>query len=87
MNLCEEYDREVLVRIACLELEAWYWGDLMAVEQAYGKDLSKVGRKRSYRIPDDIVSPKRELQKLLPEHQQIEGAKRIAHYIDIDRNT
>ncbi len=87
MKLCEEYDREVLVRIACHELEAWYWGDLKAVEQAYGKDLSKVGRKRSYRIPDDIVSPKRELQKLLPEHQQIEGAKRIAQYIDIDRNT
>ena len=87
MKLCEECDREVLVRIACHELEAWYWGDLKAVEQAYGKDLSKVGRKRSYRIPDDIVSPKRELQKLLPEHQQIEGAKRIAQYIDIDRNT
>lgn len=87
LDLCEECNREVLVRIACHELEAWYWGDLKAVEQAYGKDLSKVGRKRTYRIPDDIVSPKRELQKLLPEHQQIEGAKRIAQYIDIDRNT
>lgn len=87
LDLCKEYDREVLVRIACHELEAWYWGDLKAVEKAYNKDLSKVGRKRSYRIPDDIVSPKRELQKLLPEHQQIEGAKRIAQYIDIERNT
>ena len=29
----------------------------------------------------------RELQKLLPEHQQIEGAKRISQYIDIQRNT
>lgn len=87
LDLCEGYDREVLVRIACHELEAWYWGDLKAVEQAYGKDLSKFGRKRTYRIADDIVSPKRELQKLLPEHQQIEGAKRIAQYIDIDRNT
>ena len=86
-KLCMECGREVLVRIACHELEAWYWGDLKALEQAYQKDLSKVARKRKYRIPDDIVAPKHELQKLLPEHQQMEGAKRIAQYIDIDRNT
>lgn len=86
VDLCNESDREVLVRIACHELEAWYWGDLTALEQAYHKNLSKVGRKKAYRIPDDIVSPKRELQKLLPEHQQMEGAKKVAQYIDIDRN-
>lgn len=87
LDLCAESDREVLVRIVCHELEAWYWGDLKAVELAYGKDLSKIGRKRTFRIPDDIISPKRELQKILPEHQQMNGARRIAEYIDIDRNT
>lgn len=87
LQLCGEYKREILVRIACHELEAWYWGDLEAVQQAYHKDLGKIGRKRAYRIPDNIVSPKRELQKLLPEHQQIDGARRIAEYIEVDRNT
>lgn len=87
LDLCNESDREVLVRIVCHELEAWYWGDLQAVGKAYNKDLSKIGRKRMYRTPDDIISPKRELQKLLPEHQQIAGAKRIAQYIDVERNT
>lgn len=87
LDMCKESDREVLVRIACHELEAWYWGDLQAVGEAYNRDLRKIGRKRMYRIPDDIVAPKRELQKLLPEHQQIEGARRIAQYIDAARNT
>lgn len=86
LDLCSNCTKEVLVRIACHELEAWYWGDLKAIELAYNKDLSKIGRKKAYRIPDEIVSPKRELQKLLPEHQQIAGAKRIAQYIDIERN-
>ena len=85
LDLCGT--KEVLVRIACHELEAWYWGDLKAVEQAYNKDLSKIGKKKAYRIPDDIISPKRELQKLLPEHQQSAGAKRIAQFIDIERNS
>lgn len=86
IDLCSSNSKEVLIRIACHELEAWYWGDLKAVELAYQKDLSKIGKKKAYRIPDDIVSPKRELQKLLPEHQQIAGAKKIAQYIDIERN-
>ena len=38
-------------------------------------------------MPDDIVNPKRELQKLLPEHQQIIGAQRIAKYMNMENNT
>lgn len=50
-------------RLAGSIVEAWYWGDLQAVGKAYNKDLSKIGRKRMYKMPDDIISPKRELQK------------------------
>lgn len=39
------------------------------------------------RIPDEIVNPKEELQRYLPEHQQIEGARRIAPHIDIANNS
>lgn len=87
MDLCAETDREVLIRIACHELEAWYFGDLNAVSLAYGKNLADLKVKKKYRIPDEIVNPKEELQRYLPEHQQIEGARRIAPYIDIANNS
>ena len=88
VDLCRKSnDKECLVRIACHELESWYVGDLDAVSQAYGKDLNWVRRKAAYRIPDSIINPKRELQKFLPEHQQILGAKKIAEHIDIESNT
>ena len=68
-------------------MEAWYFGDLEAVSKAYGKDLTKYANKKKYRDPDAIVSPKQELRKLLPEHEQIAGARKIAPYMDPDRNT
>jgi hypothetical protein len=85
-RLCDQNRPGVLVRIACVELEAWYFGDLNAVSKAYGKDLTRLSRKSKYRNPDHIGNPKSELKKLLPEHQQILGARRIAPYIDIDSN-
>lgn len=86
LSLCLQTEHEVLVRIACHELEAWYFGDLNAVSKAYGVDLNDIKRKKQYRIPDDIVNPKNELKKFLPGHQQISGAKKIAEYIDVDNN-
>lgn len=87
LALCGDDNHEKLIRIACHELEAWYFGDLDAVSQAYKKDLSSVKRKRAFRNPDSIISPKKELRKIIPEHQQISGAQKIAEYIDISRNT
>ncbi len=87
LELCEGTGKVVLVRIACHELEAWYFGDVGAIEKAYKKDLHKIVKKSKYRVPDAIICPKKELQKILPEHQQIEGARRIAEYFDIENNT
>lgn len=87
LQLCEGTQRDVLIRIACHELESWYFGDLEAVSLAYCRDLSKIMKKKKYRVPDDIISPKHELQMILPEHQQIDEAKRIAKYIEVERNT
>ena len=86
-ELCNDCNRDALIRIACHEMEAWYFGDLEAVSKAYGKDLTKYANKKKYRDPDAIVSPKQELRKLLPEHEQIAGARKIAPYMDPDRNT
>lgn len=87
VELCAKTDRQVLIRIACHELESWYFGDLEAISRVYGKDLVYLKTKKKYRIPDEIVNPKKELQHFLPEHQQIEGARRIAPQIDIHNNT
>ena len=61
VELCGDTTQEVLIRIACHELEAWYFGDLEAVSKAYGKNITVLAKKKQYRVPDDIISPKREL--------------------------
>ena len=54
--MCQQANRpDTLIRIACHELEAWYLGDLAAVEQ--GLELKKLGKlqnQRKYRNPDNI---------------------------------
>ena len=88
LTLCEGSERRVLVRIACQEMEAWYFGDMEALALAYDNPkLRKISAQRKYRVPDEIQSPKEELYRLIPEHQQIAGAKRAAPHMDIDRNT
>lgn len=88
LSLCEGINRPVLVRIACQEMEAWYFGDMNALALAYGKPkLRQISAQRKYRTPDQIPSPKDDLRKLIPEHRQIEGARRVAPYMDIEKNT
>lgn len=86
-ELAAPYGREVLIRIACRELEAWYFGDLKAVSSAYDVDVEKLSKKKKYRNPDSIGNPKEELRKLFPKHQQIDGARRIAVHMDVNHNT
>lgn len=86
-QLCKPSGREVLIRIACRELEAWYFGDLAAVSRAYGRDVTGLANKAKYRNPDKIGNPKQELKKLFPKHQQVDGARRIAVHMDIEENS
>jgi hypothetical protein len=77
---------DTLVRIICPELESWFLGDLAAVERAFGVDLSKKKNKAIYRNPDNIQNAKQELRKLIPQYQQISGAKRIAFEMSLGEN-
>lgn len=86
VNLCKSTGKIFLARIACKELEAWYFGDLPALSRAYRKDLTKLSLKSKYKIPDNIENPKDELRKLLPLHQQIAGARKIGPFMDINHN-
>ena len=90
VDLCRQAGKpETLVRIACRELESFYFGDLDAVEK--GLKLSNIAgnkRKAKYRVPDNIVNPCEELEKLTAGHyQHIEGSRSIAPFLSLKNNT
>lgn len=88
LQLCAAADRPVLIRICCQEMESWYFGDAAALARAYNRPrLQDLPHKRKFRVPDAIANPKEELYRLIPEHQQIAGAKRIAPHMDLENNT
>jgi len=89
VELCSAAGKDAaLVRIACKELESWYLADLAAVSQAFEKPfLIKERNSARYRHPDAIDTPSRELKRLLPEYQKIEGSRRIGRFLDPDNKT
>lgn len=67
---------DVLVRVACHELEAWAIGDWQSIADAYAKPkLAKLAS--SYANPDRFGNPFSELRKHLPEYQKVDGARRL----------
>ena len=83
VRLCEEAGRtDVLVRIVCRELEAWYLGDVGALGRAYPEARQGALRelnKRRYQDPDGVVQPSKALARLVPEFQKRQGARRMAN--------
>ena len=84
--LCSSAGRsDAVVRIACRELESWYLSDLHAVSRAYDKpNLVRQASKARYRNPDGMEAPSRELRRLVPEYQKIDGSRRIGAHLDPD---
>ena len=87
--LCEQGGRDdVLVRIVCQELEAWYFGAPDALVEAFGREeLRRVARSARFREPDAIVQPARALAKLVPEFQKVSGARRLARILSRDNGS
>lgn len=92
LELCEKTGKKgILVRIACRELESFYFGDLDAAEKglkfARGS-LKKHSKKAKYRIPDDIVNVSNELDKITGGiYQKVSGSRAIGKHLSIDKNT
>ena len=84
VTMCHEGGRDdCVVRIACQELEAWYFGAPDAVADAFARDEFRgIGAKARYRDPDAIVQPSRALAALVPEFQKVSGARRMASHLD-----
>jgi hypothetical protein len=78
---------EAKVRIACRELEAFYLGDLMAIEAGLNiRGLRERYEKRArYRDPDSIERPSAELERITRgTYQKIAGSRLIGANLDLD---
>ena len=72
----------VMVRIACRELENWYFGDLKALKKVY-PEINKVNSK-SRNI--DHFQGSYELERLTKKFSKTSAAREISKYIDINNN-
>lgn len=89
-GLCEEAGKpQAVVRIACRELESFYFGDLAAVQSGLGLDgLSCLAKKAKYRNPDALGNPAEELDKITNgAYQKVSGSRAISPYRTVDGNT
>lgn len=82
------------IRIVCKELEAWFLGDLIAVELAYPRFKPQQHQnKADFRNVDNITNPNEYLLKIIPEYSnrstlpKLEVSETIAPFLDFNRNT
>ncbi len=75
-----------VVRIACLELENWYLGDLPGVELVYPKvNSAALQNKAKYRNPDRLAGSE-EMKNLTKDFSKIGAAKKMGTVINFDTN-
>ncbi len=88
-RLCDQNNkREPLIRIVCQELEAWYFGDLDAVEKAFPSfEANKYKNKRKFKNPDTINKPSDELKWIIRGFSKSIAAREIPKHMSIEQNT
>jgi hypothetical protein len=88
MKLCQAGGRpDSLVRIVCPSLEAWFLGDLQAVERAFELNgLTKRSRLKRFSDPDRFNNAPDELQRMVKHYRKLGGARAIAPHLDPSRN-
>jgi hypothetical protein len=79
---------DTLVRIACQELEAWYFGAPGALANAFGRPaLRRLADGARFRDPDAIDQPARALAEQVEEFQKISGARRMTQHLSRDNRS
>ena len=88
LRLCRESGRDdVLVRIVCQELEAWYLGEPEAMAAAFADNsLRRTGNRPRYRNPDALVNPSYQLKRMVPGFGKVDGARAMAGQLTRHRN-
>ncbi len=89
LALCRgRVQKNALVRIACQELEAWYFGAPDALAEAFGNEsLRNISSKARFRDPDAIAQPARALTHLVEEFQKTSGARRMAQQLSRENSS
>ncbi len=88
-DLCRQTDhKNVLVRIACHELESFYLGDLPAVEKGLGlKGIAEQQNTSKFRLPDHLGNPSEEMTMLTRgKYQKMAGSRAIAPHLNLSAN-
>ena len=87
-NLCSvRPQRDVMIRIVCQELEAWYLAEPDALADAFEMEsLRGIGGRRGFGQPDAVSYPVRELARLVPRFQKVSGARLLAGQLTRRRN-
>ena len=87
-HLCQQAGKpDTLIRIVCHELEAWFLGDLAAVEKAFKiKGLAKQQQSKKFRAPDRLANASQELGKLVKNYEKRRGARAIAPHLELSNN-
>lgn len=89
-DICKQAGKpEALIRVACHELESWYFGDLAAVEKGLGLDnLARKQARARYRNPDEIANPSAALKRLTRGlYQKVSGSRAIGVHLRPGGNT
>lgn len=87
VEICQKAGKPcAVVRVACRELESWYFGELSAVERALGiPNLAEHSKKARYRNPDAIHAPSHELKKITKQaYQKVAGSREIGRHLSTD---
>lgn len=75
-----------LIRIVCRELEAWYIGDMEALNKVYPKfNVDKYRNWAKFRDPD-LCNAANELKQIISNFQKGIASKEIPKYFDLDNN-
>nr|VFJ63833.1 MAG: protein of unknown function (DUF4276) [Candidatus Kentron sp. DK] len=88
-EICREAGKnDVLIRIACHELESWYLGNLEAVERGLGvRGLTKKQDGHKYRDPDRLSNASQELKNLTRRtYQKVSGSREIGPRLSLQEN-
>jgi hypothetical protein len=89
LGLCKmESKGDVLVRIACHCLEAWYLGDLSAVDAALcKKNFSSLQGHKKYRNPDALGNANQEYFRLTESSGKVKTARLMGKRLSLSTNT
>ena len=86
-------DFQIVTRIVIEELEAWYFGDVTALHEAFSCVSKTICQRRGFENPDEVAKPSKRLLKLLQSEYpgasrlpKIEVAERVSAYMNPKMN-